>query len=178
MNKLIAIVGLPGSGKSEAVNFFEENGFTKVYFGGLTMEELRKEGLEVNEKNERMMREKLRRDHGMAAYAKLNLPKIRDALSSSKVVIDGLYSWEEYKLLREELPEMKIISILAPSSLRYSRLSMRPVRPLTIQEAQSRDFSQIENINQAGPIVMADYFVVNDGKLDDLRKELKNIIKE
>jgi len=34
----------------------------------------------------------------MAAYAKLNLPRIDETLQKSNVVLDGLYSWEEYVL--------------------------------------------------------------------------------
>ena len=34
MNKLIAVVGMTGSGKSVITDYLEKNGFKKVYFGG------------------------------------------------------------------------------------------------------------------------------------------------
>jgi len=45
--KLVSIVGMTGSGKSEVAKVFEENGFTRVRFGDITDEEIRKQGLEL-----------------------------------------------------------------------------------------------------------------------------------
>ena len=42
MNKIIAVIGMCGSGKSEAVKFFTENGYRKVYFGDVVINELKK----------------------------------------------------------------------------------------------------------------------------------------
>ena len=99
--RVVAIVGMAGAGKSEVSRIFEESGFTRVRFGDLTDEEVKKRGLELTEENERNIRELLRQEHGMAVYAKFNLLRIDSALVHSDVVIDGLYSWEEYTLLKE-----------------------------------------------------------------------------
>ena len=99
--KVVSIVGMAGAGKSEVSRVFEENGFTRIRFGDVTDEEVKKRGLELNEENERHIRELLRKQHGMAAYAELNLPKINLARKQSDVVIDGLYSWEEYTFLEK-----------------------------------------------------------------------------
>ncbi len=172
----MAVVGLPGAGKSEVVAEFVAAGFTKVYFGGLTLEKINEAGLEINEANERLIREKLRADHGMAAYAKLNLPKIESGLKLANVVIDGLYSWEEYLVLREKFPSMTVVAVYGPPRLRYQRLADRPVRPLTSKECQGRDYSQIENLHQAGPIAMAEQTVANIGTLADLKKTVRELI--
>mgnify|MGYP000760700014 FL=1 len=76
MGKIVAIVGMCGSGKSIASKYFEDLGYKNVYFGGVTMEKLKEAGLEVTPENEKMMREKLRRELGMGAYAKVLLPRI------------------------------------------------------------------------------------------------------
>ena len=68
---------------------------------GLTDEEIARCGWALNETNERRIREMLRIQHGMAAYAKLNIPRIDTALKTANVVADGLYSWEEHLLFRE-----------------------------------------------------------------------------
>ena len=78
MNKIVAIVGMCGSGKSIASDILEKKGFKKVYFGGVTLEKLKEKGLEVTPENEKMMREKLREDLGMGAFAKILLPKIKE----------------------------------------------------------------------------------------------------
>ena len=66
----------------------------------MTIEELKKRNLEVNETNERTVREDLRKTYGMAAYAILNLPKFDQLMKTGNVIADGLYSWEEYKILK------------------------------------------------------------------------------
>jgi len=178
MNKIIAVVGMPGSGKSEVVNIFEEHGFSRVYFGGVVIEEVRKLGLDVNEKNESNVRKDLRRKYGLDAIAKLSLPKIREALKKYNVVIDGLYSWEEYKLLVKEFPNMVVIAVYAPPDIRYSRLEKRQIRSLSPEEAKSRDYDQIENLHTGGPIAMADFTIKNEGSLKTLIEKTKLLIKE
>ncbi len=114
----------------------------------------------------------------MAAYAVLNLPKIQRLRDEGKrVVIDGLYSWEEYKVLKEKFPELFILSIQASPSTRYGRLSTRKIRPLNNEESTTRDFSEIENINKAGPISMAEHTILNEGSLDDLRSNVLKAIE-
>ncbi len=77
--------------------------------------------MEINEANERYMREKLRKEHGMAAYAILNLPPINKALLSTNVVVDGLYSWEEYLVLKEHYgAAMSLIAVWASPAVRLA----------------------------------------------------------
>ena len=175
--KLIALVGMPGSGKSEVARVFEASGYKTVRFGDITDEEVRKRGLELNEQNEKAVREELRALHGMAAYAILNLPRIESALRSSDVVIDGLYSWEEYKYLIDKLAgTLEIVAVWAPPQMRYRRLQTRKLRPLTPQQAKARDFAEIENVNKGGPIAMANHIVVNETTLNALVEQTRKII--
>jgi len=175
--KVVSIVGMTGAGKSEVARVFEENGFIRIRFGDLTDEGMKKRGLEPNEENERLVRELLRKEHGMAAYAKLNLPRIEQALKSSNVVIDGLYSGEEYIYLKGRYGEdLYLVAVWSSPKTRYARLSKRSSRRLTIEEASSRDRAELENSNKGGPIAMADFTIINESTLDDLRKEVKRII--
>lgn len=176
--KVVSIVGLAGAGKSEVARVFEEKGFIKIRFGDLTDRELRARGLEASEENERYVRELLRKQHGMAAYAKLNLPMIDAALKRGNVVIDGLYSWEEYNLLKGCYGEdFYVVSVLASPKTRYDRLVKRGHRGLTPEEAHHRDIAEIENLNKAGPIVMADFMILNESALSDLRKATERVIE-
>ena len=59
MNKIIAIVGMCGSGKSIASDYFEKIGFQKIYFGGVTMDILKEKKLEITPENERQIRDNL-----------------------------------------------------------------------------------------------------------------------
>jgi len=82
--KIIAIIGMAGSGKSEVVNYLQKKyGWPKVYIGQATFDRLKKEGLARNYKNEQIVREKTRRELGMGAYALLALPGVAKILKSS-----------------------------------------------------------------------------------------------
>ena len=168
---------MAGAGKSEVAIVFEEHGYKKVRFGDITDAELRSRGLESNEENERYIRQQLRKEHGMAAYAKLNLPRIDSSLKSSNVVIDGLYSWEEYVLLKEHYgKQFTAVAVWASPAIRRGRLDKRAKRPLNLEEAASRDRSEIENINKGGPIAMADFTIVNEAYLEELEKETERVL--
>jgi len=175
--KVVSIVGMTGAGKSEVSRVFEQNGFIRVRFGDVTDEEIKQRGLELNEENERYIRELLRQEHGMSAYAQLNLPRIDAALERSDVVIDGLYSWEEYTFIKTNYGEdFWVVAVWASPRTRYQRLTTRLVRPLTLEEAANRDRAEIENINKGGPIAMADFILINESSLEDLRQETERII--
>ena len=175
--KVVSIVGMAGSGKSEVARTFEENGCIRIRFGDITDVEVKKRGLELNEESERYIRELLRKEHGMAAYAQLNLPKIDSALKHADVVIDGLYSWEEYTLLKNHYgTNFHTIAVWASPRTRYARLATRSKRGLTAEEAASRDRAEIENVNKGGPIAMADFTIINESSMVDLEKETERII--
>ena len=175
--KVVSIVGMTGSGKSEVASVFEENGFARIRFGDVTDEEIKQRGLELNEENERHIRELLRQEHGMSAYARLNQPRIDSALKHSDVVVDGLYSWEEYTYLKGYYKEsFCVVAVWASPTTRYARLTGRLNRQLTVEEAASRDRAEVENINKGGPIAMADFTIINESSLENLRQETKRII--
>lgn len=174
--KVVSIVGMTGSGKSEVARFFNAKGFTTVRFGDITDDAVKAKGLPLTEENERPVREGLRKEHGMAAYAKLSIPRIDAALQHANVVVDGLYSWEEYLVLKERYGnQFSVIAVWSSPTDRYKRLGGRKVRPLTPQQAASRDRAEIENMNKGGPICMADFTILNDADMGALRKHVEQI---
>jgi dephospho-CoA kinase len=174
---VVAVVGMAGAGKSEVSRVFESKGFARIRFGDITDEELKKHDLVVNEENERRMRESLREKYGMEAYAMLNLTKIDVTIKTSPVVVDGLYSWEEYLFLSNYYHQnFRVVAVWSSPATRYARLAERPVRPLTLDEAFSRDQAEIVNLNKGGPIAMADFTIINEGSLKDLEKDTRKTI--
>lgn len=168
---------MTGSGKSEVAAIFRAKGFTPVRFGDITDEEVKKLGLPLTEENERPVRERLRKEHGMDAYARLSVPRIDAARKKSHVVLDGLYSWEEYLYLKEYYGKDFIdVAVWTSPQKRYSRLGRRQVRQLTPEAAAGRDRAEIENLNKGGPIIMADYTVLNETSMTDLKQQVERII--
>jgi dephospho-CoA kinase len=179
MNKVVAIVGMAGSGKSEVARVFEKKGYARIRFGDITDQEIKRRGLELNEENERYIRQELRREHGMAAYAILNLSIINKALLSTNVVVDGLYSWEEYTLLKSRFEDdLYLVAVWASPTTRYRRLAGRKVRPLNAEEAASRDNAEIEKTNKGGPIAMADFTIINEASLSELYGQSEKVLTE
>lgn len=184
MNKIIAIVGMCGAGKSIVSDYLKSKGFQYLRFGQITLDEIIKRGLEPSEKLEKEIREGFRKQYGMAAFATLNLPKIEKLLETGDVVCDGLYSWSEYKILKKKFPQMKIIAVYASPLTRYKRISERQAvndpklrnRNFSQVEAQSRDFAEIENIEKGGPIAMADFTVNNEDSREKTLTQLEDIL--
>lgn len=179
MNKVIlAIVGLAGAGKSDVTEYLiNKMKAPKVYFGDATFDEMKKMGLEINEVNERKTREDIRKRLGMGAYAILNIPKIKELFENGSVIVESLYSWEEYLEMKKEFGDsFKVLSIYSSPETRITRMENRPVRPLKREEMISRDYSQIENLHQAGPIARADWTIVNEGTKEELQQNLDKIL--
>jgi dephospho-CoA kinase len=188
MNRIVCISGLCGAGKSVVSDYFIQSGFAYIRFGQLTMDELKKRNLPICEENERAIREELREKYGMAAYAILNLPRLDEMILSGNVIADGLYSFGEYKVLKEHFRDrLAVIAVYASPEIRYARLANRKLdpldttgrnRPLTRDEAISRDYREIEKSDKGGPIAMADYTIINNQDFASLEKQVKEILNE
>lgn len=185
MNKIVFIVGMTGAGKSAVADELVKKGFAFVRFGQITLDKVKKQGLKPTEENERRIREGIRKEHGQAAFALLNIPKFDKLLKSSNVVGDGLYSWSEYKVLKEKYGDlMTVVAVYAPPEMRYERLENRAVendekqrfRSFTKKEARARDFAEIENLEKGGPIAMADFTIINTGTIEELKQKIKEIL--
>ncbi len=179
--KIIAFVGMTGSGKSVVVDYLTEKGHPKVYFGGVIYEAMAKAGIEKSEENEKEFRSKIRQEHGQDFVVKEIIQQIHSLKDAGqhRIVADGLYSWTEYKTMKHEFPgELTVVAVVAPRHVRYHRLLTRDDRPQTEEESNSRDWSEIENIEKGGPIAMADYYLLNDGDLNNIYQQIDSIVSE
>lgn len=187
MNRLVCITGLVGAGKSLVSDYFVEKGQYHFFrFGQIVIDEVKKRGLPPTETNQKLVREELRQKHGMAVMAKLNLPRIRQYLTTGSVVGDGLYSFDEYLLLKQHFPnQFTVISVFAPPKIRYRRVSLRKTGPhdpdlrqheFTADQARQRDINELTNLNKGATIAMADYTVDNSGSEENLYLQLNKIL--
>ena len=179
-NKLIAVVGMSGTGKSVVTDYLSVHNWEKIYFGGVTYKLMEEAGIERDEagKAEKEFRENLRKEHGLECYAKFLEDDIREALKEHNVVLDGLYSWQEYTYLMERFEELKLVCVVTDKALRYERVSKRVERPFDKEAIVYRDLSEIENLYKGGPIAYADYYILNNGTKEDIIRRLKEILEE
>jgi dephospho-CoA kinase len=171
---------MPGSGKTLCAKHLEACGYFQFRFGGIVTDEVEARGWEINPENERIVREELRKNEGMDVMAKRALPKLHIGLETqATIVIDGLYSFSEYKTLLGEFgADMVLLAIAAPRAERYARLAQRPDRPLTPEEAQERDWQEIERLEKGGSIAIADYTLLNDSAPENLLKKLDKLLAQ
>lgn len=176
--RALALVGMPGSGKTLCAKHLEAKGFFQFRFGSIVVNEVARRGLPLNPENERIVREEFRRNEGMDVMAKRAMPHLQAALQEHpSIVIDGLYSFSEYKTLHHAFGgAMVVVAIVSPRALRYRRLTSRLERPLTVEEAEKRDYQEIERLEKGGPIAMADFTLLNDGDTQKLLAGLENLV--
>lgn len=187
MNKLVCFTGLTGSGKTIASEYFVKRGYQYLRFGQITLDYLIKRKISINESNEKKVREYFRKQHGMGAYAKLNLSKFRKLLTTGNVIGDGLYSFEEYDILKKAFGKRFLtIAIFAPPEIRYKRLIRRHLgkvdkekrfRSTSVAESKSRDYTELKNLNKGAAIAMADYTVLNTKDTKYLYTQLRELEK-
>jgi len=181
--KLLAILGMTGSGKSTLVDELAERGIPKVHFGNMLYREMEKRGIERTPDgvSEKAFRKEIRETEGKDWVGRQAVAEVKDLIAAGqkRIVLDGLYSWTEYRLFKHEFPGALItVAVVAPRALRYGRLSRRPDRPFSPHDAKVRDYAEIEDAEKGGPIAIADYYILNDGSLDDLKHNFDNILKE
>lgn len=175
---IIAIVGLAGSGKTEASEYFASKKLPVVAFGKIINEYIDKNKMKHIENIHKKIREDIRKKHGMAALAILNEQKIRDALKkNSVVIIDGLYSWEEYLYLKEKMTNIKVylLAIFADKHIRYKRASERRYRRELYGE--QRDINELIGTNKGPAIAFADFFIKNNFSKEEFHDKLDAVYR-
>lgn len=179
--KIIAVVGMSGSGKSVVVDYLTEKGYPKVYFGGMIYKEMKRRGIEITPdgESEKQFREMIRETEGKDWVVKQVIEEAKNLINAGqkRIVLDGLYSWTEYKILKKEFPgQLTVLAVVVPKALRHFRVGKRPERPFNTKEIQERDRSEVENLEKGGPIAMADYYVLNDDSVAKLHDDVDIIL--
>ncbi|MDB5185638.1 MAG: hypothetical protein JWL85_161 [Candidatus Saccharibacteria bacterium] len=181
--KVIAFVGMPGAGKGTCTNYLEEtHDWPVVHFGSMVYEEVQRRGLH-NVRDEMFVRTDMREKEGSAVLAKHAARKAQGYFDKghTRVVLDGLYSWTEYKYLEEVFgDDLIVVAITAPKALRRTRAVARKDghRTYTIDQIVKREIDEIENLEKGGPIAYADHTILNDQDPFIMIETLEILLKE
>ena len=177
---IVALVGMPSSGKGEASKLFEEKGFVIVRMRDAVMSELESRGLEVNVENVGKVAVSLREMEGPAAVAKRTLPAVLAA--GENVCIEGVRSRPEVDFFRKSLGGFVCIGIHAPAEKRYgwavARGRVDDVGSFgEFKEKEARE----EGWGVSAAVQSADYMILNDGTLEAFQNKvlelLENVLK-
>ncbi|HMK46268.1 MAG TPA: AAA family ATPase [Methanocella sp.] len=176
--KVIAFVGMPGAGKSEASGVAREMGLPVIIMGDVLREEVKNRGLTPTDKNIGTVANQLRKEEGMDAIARRCIPKIK-ALGRRVVVIDGIRGIAEVETFKEAFGEnFTLIKIDAPFDLRLDRLRRRARSddmgsPEWLKHRDDRELSW----GMGKAIEVADKAVINLDPIDNFKAEVRSILR-
>jgi dephospho-CoA kinase len=179
---VIALVGMPGAGKGTCTDYISQTyNLPLLHFGNMLYEEVARRGLD-NVADEKFVREDMRAQEGPAVLAKRIASQAQELINQGAkgVVLDGLYSWSEYKYLRSQFGDrLIVVAVAAPRLERYRRVLARQDghrKYTSVEQIITRDTDEIENLEKGGPIANADYTVVNDADTRTLYEHLDKIV--
>jgi dephospho-CoA kinase len=165
--KVIGVVGLPASGKSEFSKIAAAMGIPVIVMGDMIRRTVREAGLVPDDTNFGATANRLRACGGMDAVAKLCIPEIQ-MQSAPLVLVDGIRGDAEVALFRHNFPGFVLISIDSSFEKRLARIAVR---------ARSDDFTSADALRNrderelkwglGNAIHSADQQISNEGTLGE-----------
>ena len=179
--QILAFVGAPASGKTEAANVARELGIPVVTMGDVVREEVRRRGLEPNDENTGRVASELRAKEGMDAIAKRCIPLLKQLQTRSKlVVVDGIRGLAEVETLKRAFGgNFFLVAILAPIEIRYKRVRARRRSDdfLSFEEFKRREERE-KSWGMEEAMRIADKIVRNEGSLEEFKREIRRILRD
>ncbi len=171
---IVAVTGMPGSGKSTvSLQLSKELPAPLYVMGDIVRDEVLKRGLPLTAENIEAVATELRKSYGRGAVGRLLLDRIR-GLAADYVVVDGVRSPEEVELLRGLAPTC-VVAVHAAPSIRLRRyLSRSRQGESDINSFHLRDRKNLE-YGIGYVIALADYMIVNESGLEELRSQVRAV---
>ena len=173
--KILVTTGMPGSGKEELLDCCVSRGAKVIRMGDMVREKAKEFGLELTDSNVGNLANEERKRYGMDIWAKRTIPYVGGDL----VAIDGTRGPDEIKAFKKAFGDkLKIVAVHASPSTRFARLRSRgrPDSPTDLAEFEKRDLRELE-WGLGNAIALADYLIVNEGSLEELRSEIDSLLE-
>jgi len=173
---VIGIVGLPGSGKSEAAAVAETLGVPVVTMGDVIRQACRDRGLDPGTHHGEVA-QALREEGGPAAIADRSLPLIRSALAESDtVLVDGIRSGTEVEVFEEAFgDDFVLVNVHAPFEVRNERITTRGRDNAEAESLRERDEREL-GFGMDAAIERADVTIENTGTLDEFHARVEDLL--
>ena len=172
--KILAIVGLPGSGKTTAIEAIMDLGIV-VTMGDIVRGEAKKKNIEPSGINLGKIAQRLRRDEGSGIIAKKCVELIIKK-TDEIIFIDGIRSLSEVNIFRK-FWKFPIIAIIVDEKKRLRRLfkRLRSDDPKNLEELKERDKRELK-FGLDKVLKAADYKIKNNTTIDDLKKKTRAVV--
>jgi dephospho-CoA kinase len=170
--KVLGIVGMPGSGKSEAAHIGQDYGFDIVVMGDVIRREVARRYLEPNPETVGRIMLDLRQQHGPSIVAQLCLQHIAET-NYDHIIIEGIRSMAEVTEFKTQFSQFIVLAIHASPSTRFQRILTRG----RSDDANNHQFfierDQRElHVGIGAVIALADYVVINEGTLKEFHTQI------
>lgn len=177
--RVVAIVAMPGSGKSEAADVAHEMGIPVVTMGDVIREACRERGLEVSEETMGQVATALREEGGDAAIAERSIPLVEAAAEGCEtVLVDGIRGIAEVERFEEGFGnDFELLSIEVPFEVRLERIQERGRDPESEgpDELRTRDEREL-GYGMGEAMARADITVENTGTLEEFRDTMRSLL--
>lgn len=201
--RVIGFTGMPGSGKSEAMEVARARGHPVVRMGDLVWEEVERQGLPRDAKHVGEVAAAMRERHGKDVWSRRTAERVREVVANHRrrvgepdtrragpggparvdepdfvVLIDGIRSHEEVETFRRELgASFLLVAIHTDPEHRFGRMRHRGRADDSQDPAvlKARDEREM-GWGIARTIALADEMVVNDGTLEQFRARVASLL--
>jgi len=172
--KVIAICGLPGSGKTTAIKAIEDLGIV-ITMGDVIRSEAKKRNLDPSGSNVGKIAKELREKGGPAIIAKKCVDLIKKK-TEEIIFVDGIRSLSEVNIFRKSW-KFPIIAIIVDEKKRFNRLFERGRSddPKSLKDLKERDDREIE-FGLDKVLESADYKISNNSTIEDLKKNTRKVV--
>lgn len=178
---IIGLTGKNGAGKTEVAEYLKKAGFIFYSLSDMIRLELKKQNKDLSRENLITMGRKLREDGGPSALAELVLEHLD---IDKNYVVDSIRNPGEVKALKRR-KDFYLFAIQADQKTRFERIQKRG------RDGDSKSFEdfvrlekeELSSDNPAGQQLvatetLADININNDGTLEELHKQVKNLTVE
>lgn len=175
---VVAVAGMPGSGKAAFQKYLIRMGYPVVVMGDVVREEAKRRKLDPTPENLGTLMLNLRTADGPAAVAKRCVPKLKKAREQI-VGVDGIRSLHEVNEFKKHFSNFVLVAIHTSPRKRYQRLfrRRRSDDPQDWETFMERDLREL-GVGMGDVIATADYMIVNEATFTQLNTRIKNVLKE
>jgi len=181
MKKILVITGMPLAGKSMFCEVVKEKQFPIITMSHVVKKEMREKGIEITNRSLREYPTNLRKEHGMDIVARKCKRLLDEALNKGDLlVINGARGPEEIEFLRTQYNgSIVIAAIIASQKIRFERFRSRD-REDDEKEWEEFVFRDNEELKWGvdNLIVKADYEIINEGSIEEMKNKSEQILKE
>jgi dephospho-CoA kinase len=175
--KVIGFCGLPGSGKSTAIEAIRDLGVVITMGDVIRNEAIKRNVNLINDENLGKIAKEFRKTYGPQIIAEISVDLIKSQ-KAEVVFIDGVRSMAEANIFRK-IWKFPIIAIVLDAKFRFKRLyeRNRSDDPKDIEEFKERD-NRERDFGLDAVVEKADYKIENTSSKEQLKKKTREIVKK